>query len=77
MKYTRSKILFLLAFWSGLLPENTKVQNIKKVISKVVIHRNSGFDSGSGRNLAISVPAGIEGIPVTDRNPKNITFSPF
>ena len=28
-----------------------------------MIHRNSGFDSGSGRNLAISAPAGIKGIP--------------
>ena len=42
--------------------------NIFSGMYTLVIHRNSGFDSGSGRNQAISVPAGIEGIPVTNRN---------
>ena len=47
-------------------PEDLSTMNFNT--ASLVIHRNSGFDSGSGRNLAISVPAGIEGIPVTDWN---------
>ena len=61
MKYTRSKILFLLAFWIGLLPEITKVQNMKRKLSPKCVRASKKALQKTEKHLKIGNVRGRAG----------------